>query len=74
MPSAALPGEREFLTVPEVAEQLGVTAGTVRAWLHSGRLVGYLPAGRKGGWRVRPRDLEAFIEASKNVPPPLETA
>ena len=57
-----------FLTVPEVAERLTVTEPTVREWLRSGRLPGYLPGGRRAGWRVRESDLERFVESTKYVP------
>jgi excisionase family DNA binding protein len=57
-----------FLTVPDIAERLAVTDSTVREWLRTGRLQGYLPGGRRAGWRIRESDLERFIESTKYTP------
>lgn len=57
-----------FLTVPEIAERLAVQETTVRTWLKSGRLPGYLPGGRRAGWRVREGDLDQFVESTKYTP------
>lgn len=50
-----------LLTVEDVAERLGMTQETVRRWLRKGDLRGVRLAKRLG-WRIRERDLEAFIE------------
>ena len=48
----------------EVAECLGMSPDTVTTWIKAGRL----KASRLGRfWRIRARDLEAFIDD----PPPL---
>ncbi len=52
----------QLLTPPQVAERLQVTERTVYQWLRDGRLVG-LKLGRL--WRIRPEDLEAFLERSR---------
>jgi excisionase family DNA binding protein len=57
--------EERLFSIPEVAERLGVSKYTVNEWLKVGRIKG-TRIGRF--WRVRERDLEAFIEN----PPPLE--
>lgn len=49
-----------LLTAAEVAERMNVTQETVRRWLRSGRLAGR-NFGGKMGYRIRERDLEAFI-------------
>jgi excisionase family DNA binding protein len=56
--------DEEVLTVPEVAQRLRVTEGSVREWLRTGRLRGFRPGGTKAGWRVPRSSLQAFIEAS----------
>jgi excisionase family DNA binding protein len=56
--------DERLLTVREVAARLQVTEFTVRTWLKSGRLHGYLPGGRKMGWRVRPSELDRFLEST----------
>jgi excisionase family DNA binding protein len=48
-----------YQTPEEVAAELQVTRRTVYEWLRSGRLRG-LRAGR--GWRIRPEDVEAFLQ------------
>jgi excisionase family DNA binding protein len=51
----------KFLTVKTVCEILGVSRGTVIAWIRDGRL----RAVKLGGgrlWRVRERDLRKFVE------------
>ncbi len=51
--------EEQMLSLEEVAERLQVSGQTVRRWIKSGRLVAYKPG---LGWRIRPSDLEAFLE------------
>lgn len=64
MPNST-PPER-MLTVPEVAAAMRVNAETVRRWLRTGELRGF-QTGRKAGWRIRERDLHAFIETHGNT-------
>jgi excisionase family DNA binding protein len=51
----------EYLTIEEAASRVKVKPDTLRLWLRTGQLKG-LKAGRL--WRVRPTDLEAFLEQS----------
>ncbi len=62
-------GER-WLTVAEIVAQLQVHEQTVRRWLREGRLPGRNFGGRTG-YRVRERDLEAFLSMDS---PPVEQA
>lgn len=48
-----------MFTPEEVAIKLKVSRRTVYEWLRKGRLHG-LRAGQ--GWRIRPEDLEAFLQ------------
>jgi len=57
--------ERRLLTVPEVADELRVTEGTIREWLRLGKLKGTRPGGTKAGWRVAREDLDRFVEAGR---------
>jgi excisionase family DNA binding protein len=50
-----------YLTVIEVAERLGVSIDTVRRWLRERRLIGFMPGGARGGYRVRESELERFV-------------
>jgi excisionase family DNA binding protein len=56
--------DEKLLSPEDVGERLGVSHYTVLTWIKRGRL-----KGRKIGkyWRVKPEDLEVFIEN----PPPM---
>jgi excisionase family DNA binding protein len=51
----------QLKTVQQVAERLQVHQETVRKWLRDGELVG-INLGGKSGWRIREREIEAFLE------------
>jgi excisionase family DNA binding protein len=57
-----LAAEERFLSLEDVAERLQVSDRTVRRWVKDGKLAAYKP-GRE--WRIRPSDLEDFLEARK---------
>jgi excisionase family DNA binding protein len=57
---------RKYLTPEQVADQLQVTRRTVYAWLKMGRLRG-ARAGK--GWRIRPEEVESFLQRSTSEPP-----
>jgi len=52
----------KLLTPEEVAERLVVSPKSIREWLRIGKLRG-VKVGRL--WRIRERDLEAFLESSE---------
>jgi len=54
--------ENRLLTINEAAEMLAATPRAVYEWIRNGKLQGV-----KIGvlWRIRPEDLEAFIERGK---------
>ena len=54
----------KFLRPDEIARQLDITEEQVRRYLRKGELVGY-----KFGndWRVKPSDLDSFLEQRRNV-------
>ena len=55
----------KLLTPEQVAERLQVTERTVYGWLRRGSL----PALKLGRlWRVRPADLEHFLERARRTP------
>ena len=56
----------KLLTPTDVAERLQVNERTVAIWLRKGHLRGF-KIGKE--WRVSPDDLQAFLEASANMPP-----
>lgn len=57
----------KLLTLPEVADRLGVHYETVRTWVHSGKLQGRRLAGRRT-IQVLESDLGAFLEDAKVGP------
>ncbi len=50
----------QWITVAQIAERLQVHPETVRRWLREGRITSR-NFGGKSGYRVRERDLEAFM-------------
>jgi len=60
-----------YYTVDEVATALRLHPTTVLRWVQDGRL----KADRIGkGYRIRPADLEAFVEAGRNLGRALRTS
>ena len=51
---------KRFLTVEEVASEVGVHAQTVRRWLREGRMEGTLIT-RATGYRIRAEELERVM-------------
>ncbi len=58
--------DEQLLTPHQVAGRLQVNERTVKIWLRKGRLRGF-KIGKE--WRISPDDLQAFLEASANMPP-----
>ena len=54
----------QWLTVGEVARQIGLTEERVRQLIRERKI----RATKIGGWLVQPRDLDAFIQSRTNVP------
>ena len=59
--------EGRWLTVAEVVDMLRVHEQTVRRWIRDGQLRAY-NIGGKSGYRVRGRDLDAFLEGRVQEP------
>jgi hypothetical protein len=51
---------REFVTIPEVARDAGLTRVAVLYAIRDGRLRGYRVPGKRD-WYVRRRDAQAFV-------------
>ncbi len=58
--------DKKLLKPTDVANRLQVNERTVTQWLRKGHLRGF-KVGKE--WRVSPDDLQAFLEASANMPP-----
>lgn len=56
--------EERWYEVKDIVEMLNVHEQTVRRWIRQGDLEAVM-LGRKGGYRVKASDLEAFLEAQR---------
>ena len=54
---------KQYLTVPEVAAELGLTEEWIRDLIRKQEI----KAVKIGQWKIKPEDLEAFIESRKNI-------
>lgn len=61
--------EERFSTVEDIVQMLGVHDETVRRWLRTKKLRGCMLR-PKADYRVRPTDLEAFLETKANTAAP----
>ncbi len=69
-PSQVCKADPQLSTPKEIAERLGVTVGTVRAWLNAGELRGIRiskPCARHTRYVIRERDLQEFLEGRRTV-------
>ncbi len=74
LPMRDLMTDQILLTPLDVAKRLQMNERTVTQWLRNGHLRGF-KIGKE--WRVSELDLDAFIEASANIPsgsPPRSVA
>lgn len=55
----------DLLTVEEVAKQLRLHPDTVKRLLRDGVIPGYKI---QNSWRVKPADLDAYVESQKHKP------
>ncbi len=53
--------KEDWLTVPTVAERLGVSQETVRRWIRAGEIAVLDLGGPKAGYRIREADLDVFL-------------
>jgi excisionase family DNA binding protein len=67
MPDTGDSGGDRLLTVEEVATRLDVQPETVRRLLRRKQLAG-MQISRRAGWRIRERDLRAYIASLMNRP------
>lgn len=54
---------RDYLTVRQVAKQLGLTEYRIRELIREKQI----RATKIGRWRIKPEDLESFIKSRSNV-------
>lgn len=53
--------EDQWMTTAQVAELFQVTEETIRRWIRAGELPVLDLGARKGGYRIRRADIDAFI-------------
>ena len=53
----------QWLTVEQAAGELQVSIETVRRWIRGGELPALALGSRRGGYRLKPEDVDRFIEA-----------
>jgi excisionase family DNA binding protein len=58
----------QLLTTAQVASRLQISVPLVRKAIREGRLRASLPGGRKHGYRITPRAVEDWLEASTVIP------
>jgi excisionase family DNA binding protein len=54
---------RKYLTVPDAAKKLDITEEWVRDLISRKQIKAY----KIGQWKIKPKDLEEFIDSRKNV-------
>lgn len=59
-----------LLKVADVAKRLNCSIATSYALIESGQLPAVKIGAGGGGVRVKPEDLDSFIDSRKTVPPP----
>jgi excisionase family DNA binding protein len=55
-------------TVREVAELFGADDETVRRWLRTGRIKGFMPGGQKLGYRIHDSEVERLLNGGPATP------
>lgn len=58
--------DRQYLTVAEVAEQLGMNRNTIHRWIHRG-LFRAIKIPGSGGWRIDAESLEQYLQSREVV-------
>ncbi len=53
---------KQYLSVKDIAEKFGVTEEWIRDLIQAGKI----KATKIGRWRVKPKDLQEFIDSRKN--------
>lgn len=59
--------EKEYLTITEAAEIVGVHRNTIGNALRSGKLKGY-KLNNEGKWRIKRTDFEAYLKEQNTEP------
>lgn len=58
--------ESQLLTVGDVAARLRVNPETVRRWLRTGKLHGFMMGGRRAGYRILAESVERIIDGTSD--------
>lgn len=55
-------GEKEHLTVAEVAKRLSLDPETIRRWLRAGRIAGVRIGAQRAGWRIPASEVKRVLK------------
>ena len=56
--------EKQWISIEELAEYLGISAVTIRFWIRSGKDIPAVRIGRQ--WRFRISDIDEWIKSGKS--------
>lgn len=56
--------EKQWISIEELSEYLGISAVTIRFWIRSGKDIPAVRIGRQ--WRFRISDIDEWIKSGKN--------
>ena len=56
--------EKQWISIEELAEYLGISAVTIRSWIRSGKDIPAVRIGRQ--WRFRIEEIDEWIESGRS--------
>ncbi len=56
--------EKQWISIEELSEYLGISAVTIRLWIRSGKDIPAVRIGRQ--WRFRISDIDEWIKSGKS--------
>lgn len=56
--------EKQWISIEELSEYLGISAVTIRFWIRSGKDIPAVRIGRQ--WRFRTSDIDEWIKSGKS--------
>lgn len=57
--------EKQWISIEELSEYLGISAVTIRFWIRSGKDIPAVRIGRQ--WRFRISDIDEWIKSGKSI-------
>lgn len=56
--------DHKWISIEELSEYLGISAGTIRSWIRSGKDIPAVRIGRQ--WRFRIEEIDEWIESGRS--------